>query len=190
MPNWCNNSLSVSHEDPAMMAKFAEGVREGNLFATFLPMPTELDGTVSPSEPNAALVEKYGASDWYTWNCDNWGTKWDVSAGEFELDEDNKSGSGWFETAWSPPLAAYYKLQEIGFKIDAFYSEPGMGFCGTWVEGEEEYIDNFYDLFADENWAENVDVNSDIKYFLEDEYNCWLEYRREEEEAAERETKQ
>ena len=35
MPNWCTNSFTVSHEDPEMIAKFARGVNEGNLFETF-----------------------------------------------------------------------------------------------------------------------------------------------------------
>jgi hypothetical protein len=38
MPNWCHNSFKVSHEDPVMVAKFAQAVREGNLFETFVPL--------------------------------------------------------------------------------------------------------------------------------------------------------
>lgn len=185
MPNWCSNSVTVSHEDPAMMAKFAAAVKEGNLFETFLPMPSELDATVSPSEPDAALIEKYGASDWYTWNLNNWGTKWDVSEGDFELDGEGNCGSGWFDTAWGPPLEAYRNLKEMGFVISATYNEPGMGFCGMWDDGVEEYIDNYYDLFEREDFdLADLDYDPDVKYMLENEYESWLQYREDEENAA------
>ena len=60
MPNWCNNSLLVSHPDKEMMAKFAAGVKNGNLFDTFIPMPQEMRDTTSPSiEINEALIEKF-----------------------------------------------------------------------------------------------------------------------------------
>lgn len=184
MPNWCSNSVTVSHEDPAMMEKFAAGVKGGNLFETFLPMPSELDATVAPSDHNAALVEKYGASNWYDWNCSNWGTKWDVCEGDFELDADGKSGSGWFDTAWSPPIAAYEKLKDMGFSIHATYNESGMGFCGLWNDGVEEYIDNMYDLFEQEDFdLADLDCDPDLRYILEGEYESWLQYR-EEENAA------
>jgi hypothetical protein len=164
MPNWCNNSVTVSHPDKEMMAKFADGVKNGNLLATFIPMPEEKK------------------EDWYGWNVDNWGTKWDVCSGEFELDEDGLSGNGWFDTAWSPPTSAYSKLQDLGFSIDAGYSESGMGFVGTWIDGDEDYIDSYYDLFEEEDWRSQVDEsNYYIIDYLEAEYESWLENRENEE---------
>jgi hypothetical protein len=180
MPNWCNNSLTVSHPDKEMMAKFAAAVKEGNLFDTFIPMPAELRDTTAPSESNEKLMEKYGHSDWYSWALDNWGTKWDNCDGEFELDEDGLSGNGWFDTAWGPPLEAYRKLQDLGFSIDAGYSESGMGFVGTWVDGEEEYIEDFYRLFENENWREEFDANDYILDYLDSEYQYYLESKEEE----------
>lgn len=182
MPNWCNNSLTVSHPDKEMMIKFAEGVRNGTLFDTFIPMPAELRDTTSPSETNETLIEKYGHSDWYSWALDNWGCKWDCTAGDFDLDEDGLSGNGWFDTAWGPPLSAYHNLQKLGFSIDAGYNEPGMGFVGTWNDGVEEYIDNYYDLFEVENWRENLDADYYILDHLDSEYENWLDYKSQEEE--------
>lgn len=174
MPNWCNNSISVSHPDKEMMQKFRDGVRAGNLFDTFIPMPVELRETTSPSETNEVLVEKYGHSDWYSWSIDNWGTKWDVCEGEFNLDENELSGDGWFDTAWGPPITAYQKLKELGFVIEAFYSEPGMGFCGVWENGEEDYIDGYYELFEEGKFPDNTEgLHTEIRYFLEAEYESW-----------------
>ena len=183
MPNWCNNSLLVSHPDKEMMAKFAAGVKNGNLFDTFIPMPQEMRDTTSPSiEINEALIEKYGHSDWYGWALANWGTKWDCSEGEFELEEDGVSGNGWFDTAWGPPIAAFEELHKLGFSIDAFYSEGGMQFCGTWIDGEEECIDSYGDLFEEEDFDPSTIENVSIRDFLEAEYHSWLEYREEEQD--------
>jgi hypothetical protein len=161
MPNWCDNSLSVSHPDKEMMAKFAEGIHNGNLFETFIPMPENTE-------------------DWYGWHVEKWGTKWDVCEGEFNLEEDGLSGNGWFNTAWGPPIAAFEALKELGFSIDALYHECGMGFAGTWIDGEDDYIDNYYELFEQEDWHDQVD-NDDLRDLLEAEYDSWLSNREEEE---------
>ena len=179
MPNWCSNSLVVKHSDPEMIKKFAEAVEAGNLLETFIPMPAELRNTESPGPENAELVEKYGASDWYHWSVSNWGTKWDISEGYVSLDDDGSCTCS-FETAWSPPLEAYQKLQKLGFSIDAGYFESGMGFIGTWVDGEENYINDYFDLFEDEEWQRSV-YPEYILDVLEGEYEWWLQSKEEEE---------
>jgi hypothetical protein len=48
----------------------------------------------------------------------------------------------YFDSAWSPPITAYEKLSDlIGFKVEAYYCEEGVGFCGKWTTegGDEEY---------------------------------------------------
>ena len=161
MPNWCDNSVSVSHEDKEMMKKFADCVNNGDLFQTFIPMPE--------NEP-----------DWYGWHVKYWGTKWDVSEGNFDLELDGLSGNGWFNTAWGPPIAAFEALQELGFSIDALYHECGMGFAGTWVDGEEHCVDSYYDLFQEEDWRNQIG-NDDLMSLLEAEYENWVESNKDEE---------
>lgn len=51
------------------------------------------------------LIAKYGAADWYDWQCENWGTKW--NAYSQELLED---GRIIFQTAWSSPSAIFETL--------------------------------------------------------------------------------
>ena len=183
MPNWCNNTLFVSHKDKEMMQKFHDGVRSGTLFDTFIPMPDELRETTADHTVRPELIEKYGHSDWYGWCLENWGCKWDCNDGEFELDEDGLSGNGWFDTAWGPPIAAYGALQELGFIIEAGYNEPGMGFAGTWVDGSEDYVDNYYDLFENGYDPKDNDylLNDYLTDFLESEYENWLQMKEEEE---------
>jgi hypothetical protein len=46
-----------------------------------------------------------------------------------------------FESAWSPPIGAYEKLTEQGFRIRAMYFEPGMAFAGVWDNGDDDYYE-------------------------------------------------
>jgi hypothetical protein len=32
-------------------------------------------------------------------------------------------------------------LTEQGFEVTLYYYEPGMGFCGKWHDGDDEYIE-------------------------------------------------
>ena len=156
MPNWCTNSFDVSHSDPVMVVKFIEAVRAGNLFETFIP---------------------YG--DWdYNTSVEQWGTKWDISSGDGDISVDGTSASGWFDTAWSPAIAAYEKLEELGFELNVIYHEPGMSFVGQYIQGEDDYYE--YD-FSNKEWREDIH-NDDIIEYLENEYENWLSWQDEEEQ--------
>lgn len=160
MPNWCGNTVSVSHKDPEMMRKFADGVMNANLFEKLIPIEGEWD---------------------YLTALDTWGTKWDVVHGHFDLSKDGLSGDGFFDTAWGPPIKAYERLTKLGYDIDATYFEPGMCFAGAWTssDGDECFE---YD-FEDENWRDGID-NEDVLSILEDEYESWIEWNKENEEDA------
>lgn len=55
-------------------------------------------------------VQNYGTADWYSWSCENWGTKWNAyncteqDVGSFEME---------FQTAWSAPHPVIRKLSEM-----------------------------------------------------------------------------
>jgi hypothetical protein len=162
MPNWCNNSFTVSHEDPEMIAKFVAGVREGNLFETLIPL---------------------SCGDWdYNIACLEWGTKWDVSSGDAVISDDGKSATGWFDTAWNPPINAFYRLDELGFDIDVLYHEPGMAFAGHYTT-ETDDVCVEYD-FSNPEWREDI-INKqlvtdpELLDLLDEEYNNYLEWNEE-----------
>jgi hypothetical protein len=152
MPNWCNNGLTLAHKDPAMIQRAAKALQEGTFLQEFIPCPQELIETVAgfmgrdtPEQTaleakQKANIEKYGYSTWYEYNTNEWGTKWDVKCDDVAIEDDNTVSAS-FDSAWSPPIAAYEKLMELGFEIKAYYYEPGMAFVGKWEDGYDEYIE-------------------------------------------------
>lgn len=162
MPNWCSNSVSIGHADAEKMQIVRDALDKNSLFSVLIPCPQELvdttDGSYSDpyrkelSEFTYELNIKYfGFKSWYDWSNNNWGTKWDICDINVNSDDGNIIYLD-FDTAWSPPTRAYEKLIEMGYTIHAVYYESGMGFCGIWNNGEDEY----YDIQSpnDQNWLD------------------------------------
>ena len=147
MPNWCNNNLILEHDDPAMIRRAHEALERGEFLNEFIPVPQELTDTISggygdPEEQakleaqTRANVEKYGYGNWYDFCVGEWGTKWDVGEqGCSDVHPDGKMLHASFDSAWSPPVDAYQKLEAQGFRIEAMFYEGGMAFAGTYSEG-------------------------------------------------------
>jgi hypothetical protein len=150
MPNWCDNSLTVSHSDPAMLDRFMAAVAADNLFGEFVPL------------------QESGEWD-YELAVKKWGTKWEASDPNF--DRDGNTVSGLFSSAWSPPIEFYQALVELGFEVDANYHEPGLTFAGVFTNEGEVFYD--YD-FSDPNWRDGIEHES-ILEILDYEYESYLE---------------
>jgi hypothetical protein len=156
MPNWCSNNFTVSHEDPEMIKKFVDALNAHELFQTFIPLSS------GEWDYNTALEE--------------WGTKWDATVGDVDIEEGGKSCCGWFDTAWGPGIRAYEKLSELGFEVDITFHEPGMCFAGRFTSPDEEYYVE-YD-FEDENWRDKID-DEQVMYLLDSEYENWKDWQEE-----------
>lgn len=153
MPNWCENSLTLRHADPAMIRRVADGYNNDRLFGEFFPCPEELTETVAgmTATPDSqeyqdhiakvkANQERFGYSDWYEWQVNEWGTKWDTGSKDSDtvtLDDGATEINLYFNTAWSPPVRWYEKMEELGFEVRAYYYEQGMAFCGQYIDGED-----------------------------------------------------
>lgn len=147
MPNWCNNTLTLEHDDPAMIKRAYDALERGEFLQEFIPVPEELKETMAGSygddEKQKALeaqqkrnVEKYGYSNWYDFCVAEWGTKWDVGAdGCSDIHPDGKMLHTSFDSAWSPPVGAYEKLEAQGFRVNALFYESGMSFAGSYQDG-------------------------------------------------------
>jgi hypothetical protein len=151
MPNWCNNNLTLEHEDPAMITRAADALLRGEFLNEFIPVPADLQivaGRLGDGDEQRELerktaenLEKYGYGNWYDFCVGEWGTKWDVGCeGSTDVHPDGKMLHTYFDSAWAPPVNAYVKLEELGFKVNAMYYESGMAFAGAYGDGNDEEI--------------------------------------------------
>ena len=150
MPNWCNNNLTLTHKDPAMIQRAYDALERGEFLSEFCPIPRELGDAIADGSVNAELIAKYGYSNWYDYCVNEWGTKWDIGEqGASDIHPDGTMLHTYFDSAWSPPTRAYEKLEAMGFGVDAMYFEGGMGYAGTYSDGNDDEI-NLEGMSADE----------------------------------------
>ena len=94
------------------------------------------DGTITEEERDLVWAEgitqemsdklksEYGYDNWYDWQVNNWGTKWDLK--ELVANElDDYQCTLVFQTAWCPPEPIVDKLREMF---------PDLEFYGVWIE--------------------------------------------------------
>jgi len=80
--------------------------------------------------------DKYGTCSWYTWSCNNWGTKWSAS----EIDIERKSDTElevYFAVPWDSPVPILEEISK-GVKIAVRVDN----------EGDESYEQNYEDGIA------------------------------------------
>ena len=154
MPNWCNNTVTLEHSDPAMIERAKKAFAEGKFLEEFVPVPASLHivaGSVgAKGSPEQLALEaqeeanrkEHGYTTWYDFCVNEWGTKWDVGSDDGYINDIEGGVILSFDSAWAPPLAAYEKMLALGFKIHATYFEGGMMFAGDWDNG----IDDYYEL--------------------------------------------
>ena len=151
MPNWCNNNLTLQHEDPKMIQRAYDALERGEFLNEFIPVPDALKitaGFLGDTEEQRNLenatarnLEELGYGNWYDYCVGEWGTKWDVGdQGCSDIHPDGLMLHTTFDSAWSPPVRAYEKLTELGFTVNAMYYEPGMAYAGSWQDGCDEEV--------------------------------------------------
>ena len=164
MPNWCENTVNVfgKSDELKKMIELMETENSRFDFGAVLPMPESLNVIISggkkidgeyitlwrkledgtevaiTEEEQSKLLDEYGATNWYDWNIQNWGTKW--NSGDVSVDEEYEHINYVFDTAWSPPIPV---MDELSRRFPSLtfvlrYEEPGMAFWGEleWHEGE------------------------------------------------------
>ena len=156
MPNWCSNSLIMSGPIDKMRELWQKAQsNDSGLLAAMMPL-----------------------GEWdYEKSIDGWGTKWDPDIEGLEFTEEGDKGSitGWFDSAWSPPLGAFKAWSEKN--KDCFaeleYFEPGDGYVGRWdSHGEDEEYDidpdnleeipeDLRDVFNIDTWYEEEATEDD-----------------------------
>ena len=133
MPNWCNNQITITGPVTMITALWDRAVAADGLLSAMAPA----------DDPND-----------YSWKKETWGTKWEVLLEGLEIeaaDDGTATISGYFDSAWKPPVAAYegYCAANPQVKIEAYYLETGNKFVGCWEDGEDDYHE--YGEFTSEN---------------------------------------
>jgi len=155
MPNWCNNTLELQHDDAEMITRAKAAFKDGKFLAEFCPVPESLHVTAgrvgekgSPEQTELEAQEKaniaaHGYSNWYDYCVNEWGTKWDVGGDDYNepIDEGPNKVIMSFDSAWAPPTAAMDKMMELGFSVRLYYYEPGMCFAGIYSDDGDDYYD-------------------------------------------------
>jgi hypothetical protein len=149
MPNWCYNSATLYNEDKTKIDALEQELmkEDAQVFNHLNPRPAEHE------------------EDWYGWNCDNWGTKWDTTPHDWDRSDDNTISIN-FDSAWSPPIALYEFLYSEDWSVRAMYHEPGMGFAGKFEDGDDEYYE--FDWTDRQSIEELPDYILDFTNALED----------------------
>ena len=101
--------------------------------------------------------KKYGKNNWYDWNIENWGTKW--NAYETEITEDYIQ----FRSAWNPPIPVLKKLSSL-------FPETKI----VILMHDEGFFDNFGIIFENGKKVVHEKINSTqvLSYMLQG----WLDY--------------
>lgn len=157
MPNFCNNKLILTASNELL-----------NKFWIENRLIDDKDNEYLYLSFNKSVPKPENEDDWYNWNINNWGTKWnacDCSVNEIEsindtLNKEYTNLNYQFDTAWDPPLEWLEKVaniySDISFTLE--YSEPNMDYYG-----KKEYING--ELYSDKecplseyNWSKvNID---------------------------------
>lgn len=159
MPNWCQNVAYINHENKDLIDDLFDKINSDKekFFEYIRPRPGVED------------------ENWYSWNIENWGTKWEVSPYEYYINDDGALYVS-FDSAWGPPVNLYDYMYDNGYDVEAFYNEEGMAFAGWYVDGEDNQYE-YGDLSADE-------VEEQLPTKLDEMFNI-SQYKRDNEEYDE-----
>ena len=181
MPNWCNNSVEIYHDDPAMIERARTAFNGEGLLGEFIPVPEDLKivaGRTGDPDENSKIIEaeelnriKHGYSNWYDFCVNEWGTKWEIGADGNPAQDIPGGLLLGFDSAWSPPIAAYEKLQAMGFRITAMYCESGMAYAGIWDNGDDDYYE--YGGMDSKEIADTLPVELDEAFGISESVAEW-----------------
>jgi hypothetical protein len=171
MPNWFYFSVTVTGDEKDV-EQFVENVKGSEKFETqglefdfnhFIPQPDNLfRGNLSMDKKKE--LDSQGLPNWYRWNNDNWGTKWNANC-DF-LDSEKNHAIYDLQTAWAFPNPVIHKM------LDMY---PNLDFI---ITGEEE--SNAYGVYiesSNEIWKEEepdfVDECNDREVYWERDVHIW-----------------
>lgn len=131
MPNWVKNVISFPTKEELEKALAKIGVKneEDFSFEKIIPSPKTKEDCpkeyLLKKEDMVAPDDERPWFNWYSWNNNNWSTKWDACEAMVE------NSAIWFDTAWSAPFPILSKLMELWKDFD--FDVKGAEETGAYV---------------------------------------------------------
>lgn len=169
MPNHVTQEVVIFGEDSVLdeVEKFVAGPgKDGE--KELETMSFDLNKIIPQPDDifQGSFNEDYGGRDWYTWNTQNWGTKWNAYSHQDTVREPGKIVFK-FDTAWSPPHPVIKVLAEKypQVRIEHAVIDEGWGFAGTIIYEDGELVGE-----------ENIPCSTDSEWFMEFYHRMYGEY--------------
>jgi hypothetical protein len=112
------------------------------------------------------LIAKFGADNWYNWQCSNWGTKW--NANDVFISDNVIS----FNTAWSAPVPIFValseKFPEVEFFIQFADEDFGHNVGEVSLLGGDEIDSNIPDGGSEEAYLLAFQIQGESDYYTWD----------------------
>ena len=112
--------------------------------------------------------KKFGHSDWYNWQIENWGTKWNAYE-QVQIDENVIE----FQTAWSTPFSLLVNLSELFSEVtfEVRFADEDFGYnVGEYtLLGGDEILTNIPDGGSEEAYLMAMDIQYGTP---EDYFDC------------------
>lgn len=118
MANICENNLLFNNVPSETFGKVLEYVKSQKSdfdFEKIIPSPKTKEECPKEfiiedeNKSGIQLLKEKKWFDWYNWNCENWGSKW--NAQNIFIDLENQEIN--FSTAWSSPVPVFEKLAQL-----------------------------------------------------------------------------
>ena len=159
MPNHVTNAIEFANQEDFELAKIQLLNEEGHVdFKLLVPIPPNIYlGNTSQVDH-----QDFGTFNWYDWNRNNWGTKW--NAYDTEVKEELRIIR--FDTAWSPPYPVIVALSRHVPNFTHYYIEETYESWGkeVWREGSRVAY-----------WKDDPEMYEDI-FEIVNGVGAWDEY--------------
>lgn len=143
MPNNITSQVRIggSKEAIAKLIKESKLIQDGDVEKNEFDFNAVVKTPSNIYQGNLGQEERriHGKNNWYDWNTENWGTKWNAYDVHYTDGGDNFIVIQ-IDTAWDTPRQIWEALREQGFTVD--------GFCYGEMEGYEEIGENAWDYFS------------------------------------------
>jgi hypothetical protein len=171
MPNWSNSSITISINPYAKLTQAEKQVRwEVWKDLRNVLEKWDADGRDGNNSPDVFQIihprPKEEDDNWYEWNNENWGTKWDMRVYGFSFIEDELSFRG--ETAWNAPIGILNKLVSLGFNLKHLFASMENDDWGYHIDRNENDIRVVKDHYG---YTHRIG-DDDLEDFHENQWNA------------------